>query len=572
MSRKVILFVFVPVLTLYCFIAVNALQKPIVGGEWWNHSAAESILANGKPLPFGLFHDQKKELLLQHPPLYLYLVALSYKVFGNGDIQARLIGVFIYLLMLPLLYKATERMYPENKAAPVLALLFFGLHPLAIQGSFVIDIDNTVLMLSTTLFFYLFVMSVDLPTTKRLAIVSLGFFAVLCTKLVPIPALLLSILCFYTLKRSILTGIKETVQTAFFGGGAYFIFNTGIYCLLGYKRLWLEQYKYIWVNFFTMAIRDSMISFFSAFAGFVIRFSLWICPFLLLIFAYIAIKQARVFRSKKHVPRDAIAVIFICITIFFSIFTGGLTYSFPKMQSSLLPLMCMVVAGNLSLFSKGGQNIKRVLIILIIAAGFIYFASGDVIYISNYLTKESVVYGNINNLREIVYPIAVYLMTPIVLFPFVYFLFRKKKFIYKLVLILVTSTLASSISLDIAHVNADYATSFDYGDRDRKEVIDYVFSVLKPGYNVFSVSEMIYPLRLEDSNIPLEFTWDNPENFLGYISERKPEIIIYGLVFNTVQQYRNTFQNPEVLNFLKAGYREKVIGNYDVWVVKEPVE
>ena len=86
---------------------------------------------------------------LWHPPLYVYVLALSYKIFGTASWAARLPGVVCFLITLWLLWRLVTHLSPPESRQHVRIFLvsLYLVNPLLIQQGMMLDIDNTVLTL-----------------------------------------------------------------------------------------------------------------------------------------------------------------------------------------------------------------------------------------------------------------------------------------------------------------------------------------------------------------------------------------------------------------------------------------
>ncbi|MBI3890387.1 MAG: glycosyltransferase family 39 protein [Candidatus Wallbacteria bacterium] len=95
-----------------------------------------------------------------HPPLYIYSTALCVRLFGDGPVQLRLVGLLSVLAaagMLFLLARDTAPGAEEGKRRAHAAVALYLLSPLAVQMALLLDIDNSVLtaaLLAFLLFFH----------------------------------------------------------------------------------------------------------------------------------------------------------------------------------------------------------------------------------------------------------------------------------------------------------------------------------------------------------------------------------------------------------------------------------
>lgn len=543
------------------FIIVKSLDKPLVADELANRSAAESVVLTGAPKSFGL-----DRLLLGHPPLYLYTVAAFFRIFGIGDMQARLVGLAFFILNLVLVFALGKNLYPKNKLATPLALLFFGLSPLVVQGFSIIDIDQTLLTFTLTLFFYCFVRFEHLTTQKRIIFLSLSFFLVMCSKFSLLPMLIVSMMLYWGLKRNFLLRAMETAAIVLLGAGL-FLLSWKLFChYFHYNDYFLEPFIYTYRSFFRLQAEGGLLEKLASAGIALLRISSWVSPFLLFLAFYVLGKQIRGLVKEMSVPEDFFLSIFVFGSFIGYLFVGGLSYGFPKSQFPIMPALAVLLGGNLPLDSLDKNALKKLAVILcIIVLGYLLLA-GDIIYLINYSLKEALIYNFRLGFAKFILPFLLYIISPLLILGVIHALFSSRALIHKFLFALVIATLASSLSLDIIQANADYLTTAEYGGRGKVRMLNFLKGILREGDIVFSAPEIIYDLRSSKSVFPYLEAWDSPEGFLAFIKEKKPKAIIYGIPLNTVGEFKRTLLHPGVLGLLKKEYRREDFGSYTVWI------
>jgi len=563
LKNKFTIFVFSIILGIYAIVAANSIGKPLVADEWGNYSAAESIILTGKPELFG----EDKGLLLGHPPLYPYIVAFFFKLFGIGSVQARFAGVAFFVLNLILVYFMSRNLYPKNRLAHLIALLFFGLSPLVVQGSLMIDIDQTLLTFSVTLFLYYFIKSDEWSMKKRILTVALGFFLVMWSKLSIPPVLLFSMAVYYMSKKEYARGTIEILGILFIGSGL-FLLSWWFYCNnLGFMKYFFTPFVYIFCAFFKLQIKGSLFQKLIAGGITLFRMSLWTSPFLLLLSICAMGKQSMLILKEKIVPRDFMLTIFAFAVLVGYLFVGGLSYGFPKTQSVAMPALAVLIAGNLPWSLKDERrNLTKLAIILVFVLLFFLVAVGDIIYLVHYLMKEALIYNFRWGFEYLILPLLSYAVTPFLVLGIIYLFFYHWRFIHKLLMVLAITTLAANLSLNALQAKADYITTAEYGGRDKNQLIYFLKGVLKQDDIVFSTSEIIYDVKSKKSPPIAQKTWNDPEEFLRFVREKEPRVIVYGIPLNAIEQFKKTLLNPLVLEFLQGHYKKIDIGSYTVWV------
>ena len=567
MKMRYIAFVILIVGVLYGLVILNKIDDPPSSVDWWNSSAGEAILKTGKPFLLDNPGFPHIELLLEHPLLYVYLVAFAFKIFGIGILQARIVGIILFLLTLLLIFVFCRSLYPDNKYAPLLALIFYGLHPIAVQGSFLIDIDNTVLAFCTVIFFFGYIKSYELPDKIRIFIRATALFLMLSAKLVPLPVVILSMVIDYSVRTTWIRGLKEVIKISLLGFFIYFIINSIVYFMLGFGEYIFEQYVYIVTIFFRLFSRSFRSNIFFQQINTIVRLMIWVSPFLILLLIYSASQQARDMRANRKIQPDFIIWIYVVIVLLLSLITGKLTYGYPKMQSSVMPLLVIFVAGHLSLKEINRKHYPVCIGLVVFAVIFLYFVVGDVLYSVNYAAKELLIFANGTWARDVIAPVFLYVSLPVFLFVLIKVFCRKLGFRAGVVLSLAISLIASNIYICIVHARVDYLTSCDYGTRGKKELIGFINDITSTGEVVFTTPDIFYALKPGLLNVLDNETWlSSPERFIDYIREKHPDVLVFGITVNTVSHFENILNDKEFLNFLGKSYRKKNIGSYSVWV------
>ncbi|HEY1015585.1 MAG TPA: hypothetical protein VGE07_22945, partial [Herpetosiphonaceae bacterium] len=127
---------------------------------------------------------------IPHPPLYTSLGGLAVRIFGANLPAMRLAGALSFALTLALIPLACAALLPGAPprtpwVAAIIALGLYAIHPLAVQGSLLLDIDNTIFTPAMLLFVALLARSEEWPIGRRAAAVALSFALMLWTKLLP---------------------------------------------------------------------------------------------------------------------------------------------------------------------------------------------------------------------------------------------------------------------------------------------------------------------------------------------------------------------------------------------------
>jgi len=143
------------------WLIAGQIDKPYVYDDVSFILGARAVAATG--LPFGnqgyLLHLywQREQWALWHPPLYMYALGLTVKLFGESERATRGLSVLCLLVGNVVAFDLARRAVlgrggssARSLVAGVLAVAVYALNPLAIQSAMILDIDNTVLMVLLT--------------------------------------------------------------------------------------------------------------------------------------------------------------------------------------------------------------------------------------------------------------------------------------------------------------------------------------------------------------------------------------------------------------------------------------
>jgi hypothetical protein len=156
------------------------------------------------------------KLFIPHPPLYTSLGSLSTQIFGYTPAAMRIPGGLSFvatLWLIPLACHGLTQDPTHASRAAVIGLVIYAIHPLALQGSLLLDIDNTIFTPAMLLFVIALSRTEAWPPYQRIVAVGLSFALMLWTKLLPTPLLItISTLLIYALRRRLF--VNTTVGIA----------------------------------------------------------------------------------------------------------------------------------------------------------------------------------------------------------------------------------------------------------------------------------------------------------------------------------------------------------------------
>ena len=196
------------------------------------YAAAEALINSGTPR-FNIAENIGEEIGLWHPPLYIYLMALSFKIFGVNLISARLVGVISIIVSLTLTKYIIKSLYPAKYwDIFIIALLLTGLSPYIIQGTVLLDIDNTILTTMILLFLYIYLQGVIATPAHTLSnhlLLALLFALLLWAKFTTPFIIPISIFIYHIINKRIRLALHG-LFTIGGGGVIVFLVSFWVYC------------------------------------------------------------------------------------------------------------------------------------------------------------------------------------------------------------------------------------------------------------------------------------------------------------------------------------------------------
>ena len=503
-----------------------------------------------------------------HPPLFHFIVRFLTNFLHLSAVQLRIIGITCFMVDLMLTYLLVRIISRDNLIALLGALLFVS-SPMAIQGSLLIDMDNTILTVALMLFILYFAVCYDKLKLKDCLILGFLFFLSLFSKFTTPFALIPSLVIFYTLKKRFLWGASRVILISFVGIGLFLL--TWQYFAYYYKLPFVHIFKRP-IEMFLQHSGFSNIKFLKHIA----TIWLWFGPALLFIPIIL------ISRIKKYWYRE-VTVLDFCIIYIIVIFLGHnflemTAHGFPKYLYPILPAFAVLVA--LFLRELGIKLNLRDLVAssMLIPVTVIYnlFIPGDIIYTFHINLRQNIIFNFVNIkvfFADIFLPILSYPLFILLIFFILKLLNRHWRGLSSLSMAVFIVAISSNISLDILQAKAEYATNCYYGRsiQDMHKLGEF-FKAVKQKYpqSLIIGPEDVY----NEPHMPcLEYPWNgdigrSPQAFLQAILDKKVVCIAYSLSWNSIYTYKNVILKPEIQKALKDNFKYCPIGEYSVWLRK----
>jgi 4-amino-4-deoxy-L-arabinose transferase-like glycosyltransferase len=558
MNSKKILFLAV---FIYLFFAIGQINRSFIADEVDFVRASEILWKNGAS-SLGdcniskVFEENETASGLWHPTLYLHSLAISYSMFHVNEFSARIVGVLCMLVSAALVYLISNRLLGLRKLS-ILAVVLYLVSPLLVQGSLVVDIDNTILTPLSLLFLYCVLLAEEGGwNTKSILLVSVVLALCLWAKLFTAIILILSVVIYLLLKE----GVKAVKKVSVFCVLALVLYSVSwlLYSTLNnYSEC---QTLYPFLHLYKITKSQSGLSIMSMLKR---AFTVvgWFFPQTLLVGVVVAYQRLREFKKDRKI--GSIDLLIACGILLYTIyFISAPPWGFPRYQYPMVGMLCIIAA-----YSIRNLKMDGILKTLVVSAGILlvyYLVLGDP-FLSFYTMKETLleypskavqVYANM-----LLKPV-LFLLPSILLF----IILRNRKIAVEssLMLSLLIPALAAGIAVDVIQARADYSTNYLYGETGLREALDYM-SAMPEGASVLSQSkEIAFYLRNKDITMVFDrHMLQNKTVFLELLEKQNPDYIAVRTVRSEADY--NTAGQPEVKQILEGKYDKKTFGSFAVY-------
>ena len=567
-------FVILVSIVTYLIFALPSIYKPLVADDVVCAREAENIR-------FGIFQ-------VWHPPLYFDILRFLTHHFGMQREYLRFFGIFCFLATLSLIYFLCKRISLDEKVG-LLACFLFASHPWAIQGSLILDIDNTILTVLLTLFIFYFVKNCNVFNLRNYLLSGLLFFVCLWAKLSTPFILLFTVLIFYIFRGKLKEGLIYTFIVGIEGVGLFFLF-------------WAIYSKFYNLNFLSVFERSLSVlgrglmgcslSTFKEITLRFIRISLWMGPYLVLLWLIIFIHWIKSCLNNKGIMKVNDFLILYTIIIFVSyIFVGGTSFGFAKHQYPILPILSIIVANFILNFKL--RVSKKQLVFCILIGLFFFFIEriyiGDLLYRVNYLLRKTAIFSpqKLNSFfLDFSWRVALYFFVLTFGILLVWFMDRKKPTLKIFITLLLVLILISNFSYNFRHLQKNYFSTYCYGRsieeyRHLEDLLKKIFLKNKEAI-IIGPEDTLYSAGFKDivSTTPAaaglkhyieyrySYLWNDRESFLRAIEDSRVKCVSYSFTWNALLTYREIFFHPRVKKILEEQYNFFPIGEYSVWLRK----
>ncbi|MEO6061184.1 MAG: hypothetical protein ABIQ99_04510 [Thermoflexales bacterium] len=487
---------------------------------------------------------------IPHPPLYVSLGAMLVSAFGNNLTAMRAMGGASFLLTLALIPMTMRALFPERaERAALIAMAIWVLQPLAVQGSLLIDIDNTIFVPAMLLFIW----AGANPRRSPLA-VGLTFAAMLWTKLLPTALFIATSVVLVRLVRR--EGFGRLLL-GLLGGAALFSVSVWAYAaLIGFELdILLSTFSRtgeLGKGVARMISRGIMGGGITA---------VWVgAPFVLMYAAALRKRLAAFWRERTVLPSDALIVCALGGLFLLSI-GNDLPMGFPRYHYPILLLVTLTVSAWLATWEPTRRDLIVLAALTVAAAGYFSLVIPDPLLPQYLLTFET--NDLVQRLTFALQSQAIFFGLPFALLIAAAWAARSRAAGR---IACVSFCLASWAVLDLAQTRAEYSTLYEYGRAGGAEAARIVRDSTPADAVIVAPREVDW-LTSRKATLSTQLAGPNgtPAQWLAFFAANKPAAVVLPTKEDT--RYTQVTRDPEVLAQLSACYTPpRAIGSYRVWI------
>jgi len=492
---------------------------------------------------------------IPHPPLYTILGSLSIQLFGYNLSAMRLVGAAGYLLtlwLIPLVCHCLTDDPAQAKRAGLIAVAAWAIHPLALQGSLLLDIDNTIFPPVLLLFTLALSTTESSPAWQRMIYVGGTFAVMLWVKLLPSTLLLAGIVLITYVIRG--QHVLSTLGALALGA---LVFTVSFLAFSLASKFPLEH---IWGTFLrtqNIAQRPERLLARLVMGGGIT--AIWVGIPLLVAFGVVSTKQL-VYILRGRQPK-VLDTLILYVIAGFGIFTIGneLPMGFPRYH---YPLVLIIVITACIMLIKFGlfERLSVFSTILSTLCCIIYFAIfvQDPLLPHYALTFETndlmtrLTFGLHNQIFSLIVPLGIsFLVCRIIV--------KRWITISPLIAFCVGIWLVTSIT----QTQAAYSTIYEYGRIGGREMSELIQQRTQPTDKIIAPKEILWAAQREGDFVVqlLACAECTAQSMIAHFDISKPAA--YVLTTKEDGRYTHITRNPQFAALLKQCFSQPVsIGTY----------
>lgn len=488
------------------------------------------------------------EIGVWHPPMYIYALALSFKVFGVAEWSARLVNILFSLGTLAIVY-FLAREVSDKSIVVLLSCFIFLLNPFVVQSSLLIDIDNTVLTFLMSLFVFAYVRFSKKKNLTASVFIVLGllFGVTLWAKFGTPPVLIASIFIYHLARKEY--GIALYRSSVIGITGILFFLMTWMMYTLSLKLPYLAPFEH---NIGYLPTGGFDIIFLTRHLWGLKNIIFWMTPFLAVL---LGIFMTGMRFKKNFAIVDYLFINGILIFIEYVIIGSAQALDFPKYLTPMMPFLSIVIANFIGDRDFEIKKNKELFVVAAFLASIYY-----IVILKDPFISDRIIF-NSDSLYEIIKETGVTSILYIVPLPFVFLLLRDHNRRDRLILASLICLITFSIYIDLVQSTASYNTNYLYGQEGYDETVNYVRTIVRPNDTLITKEAIAYYTGAERW-FPLP---QNPKDFLDLTDrEHIPYIILPKEGFYTAKKVSEVMRELERKYTLKAQF-----GDFSIYQIKD---
>ncbi len=522
------------------------VNDPLVTDEPQFVDVAASIASSGKPMGYS---GTEWNPVLTHPTLYHSLLAIPVGLFGETPAAGRSVGIICYFITGLLVFLTVARI-SVGRWSPHIALALYMLHPLAVNGALLVDIDNSLLVLASTLMVYLLARIDFQLNPKRALLFGLLFGVFLLSKLTTPPLLLVSLALYYVLIRD----YRKIGYVALIG-----VVGAAVFAAVYFPYTLLMDLP--WQQPFTHSVERALEAgggapFYIMLAKRLIRLALWTMPPTLIAAALVFWVRRKEWFGGRLTPGDFALLTGVIVFIFY-LFVGGEAYGFPKYHVPVIPLFAIAIGAQFG-FKLSKEKPFSIAFVLGLALLYYVFAVRDPLYYP-FMFGELMLRGVTESaLIKTIALNAGLSLVPLVLFPFVA---RKGGRSMVFVLLVITA----GVSLIGNQLYRDYSHRYNYGEEGLERAIETVHSLPEDAIVVIPIDVAFGEGYKHEHYATADLLSDRDE-LVAVARRDDTRCIVFRDSYYLNEPWKLTFEDPGLNAELDNYYNKIRMGSFTIYL------
>ncbi|MBI2449856.1 glycosyltransferase family 39 protein [Candidatus Pacearchaeota archaeon] len=477
--NKKIIVGYLLIVSLFFFLSFIQINKSLRHEQDFFAYGAKKILENNKPeFNYGGYDRGKISIISNHPPLYIYSIALFTKIFGYNLLGLKFSGIFFTVLTSFLLFLMSMYLFPKHKGLSLVSVFIYLINPIVIQNALLLDIDGGILTFVTIATIFCF-MKYKLNKPFLLGFfLFVGLWTKLTSYVILSAAFFIYVLFFEAKDKNIK---DKKLKTRF-----YFRINAQKYikliAIFGISLIIFLLTYYIYIKIISFSdlfeqtiLHNTIIKLGGKFTNKIIflrwlgglkSFVIWINPTIVLFFVAIFLRDIKKIINKNIRTEYILIYLIILIASSFFILTGAAVGWSGKYFVFIVPLLSLVISNEIEKILHIFNFKKFVWVILllsIIVLEYYILFVGDPIFTQDIWMVFSQ-FG-----PDLIYSIMLKIL--LILAPLFIFLFAfRNKFLLSLIILILVFTTYSAFYTSFAK----YSTNSNYGDYGLEETVEYI--------------------------------------------------------------------------------------------------